>query len=305
LPIPLIFIRILLNIVFPVFVLIGFGYLFHRALSVDVLSVSRTVLYVLSPCLIFNSVASSELSSADFTRIVVFSLLNTALVWALSWAAAQTMRLDQVTRNAFYLSTLFINSGNYGLSLNLFAFGQPGLDRAVIFFVTSAILVNTLGVYLASRGQASARESFRNVLHVPLPYALAAALLVRGTGVVVPDPLVKPIATAGNAAIPVLLLVLGMELSQIRLDQQFWVVGVATVVRLVGAALLALLQAPLVGVTGLTRQVCIVQASMPTAVFTIVMAREFGTGPRFVTSVVFVSTLLSIVSLTVLLAYVM
>jgi predicted permease len=301
----LIFLQILINIVFPVFVLIGLGYLLRRTLNIDIRSVSRTVLYVLNPCLVFNSIVRSELSGADFTRIVLFVLLNMALVWTLSWVVVRMMRFDQVTENAFYLGTLFTNSGNYGLSLTLFAFGQPGLDRAVIYFVTSAILVNTLAVYLASRGRAGARESLRNVLRVPLPYVLIAALLVRATGLVVPEPLAKPIATAGNAAVPVLLLVLGMELSQTRLDRQLWAVGAATVVRLVGAPLLALLQAPLIGVTDLTRQVCIVEASTPTAVFTIVMAHEFGTGPRFVTSVVFVSTLLSMVSLTVLLAYIM
>jgi predicted permease len=301
----LIFLQILINIVFPVFVLIGLGYLLRRTLNIDIRSVSRTVLYVLNPCLVFNSIVRSELSGADFTRIVLFVLLNMALVWTLSWVVVRMMRFDQMTENAFYLGTLFTNSGNYGLSLTLFAFGQPGLDRAVIYFVTSAILVNTLAVYLASRGRAGARESLRNVLRVPLPYVLIAALLVRATGLVVPEPLAKPIATAGNAAVPVLLLVLGMELSQTRLDRQLWAVGAATVVRLVGAPLLALLQAPLIGVTDLTRQVCIVEASTPTAVFTIVMAHEFGTGPRFVTSVVFVSTLLSMVSLTVLLAYIM
>ncbi len=301
----MIFFQILANIIFPVFALIAMGYVLRRALCIDTRSVSRTVLYILSPCLIFNSIVTSELSNADLGVIAAFSIVNAMLVWLLAAIVARLMRLGQTEENAFYLATIFVNSGNLGMSLNLFAFGQPGLNRAVVFFLGRTVLVNTLGVYLASRGRAGVRESLINVLRVPLPYVLVAALLIRGTGITVPAPIMKPVALAGAAAVPVLLLVLGMELSQTRLNREFNMVGAATAVRLVGAPLIAVLMVPVFGVTGLTRAVCIVESATPTAVFTIVMAKEFGTDPEFVTSTVFVTTMLSAVTLTILLALLM
>ncbi|MFQ6057373.1 MAG: AEC family transporter [Anaerolineae bacterium] len=297
--------RILLNIIFPVFVIIGLGYLLGRTMTLDVKSVSRTVLYIFSPALVFSSLAKSSLTSSDFSHIVSFALLTIVVLGFFSWGITRLLRFDQVMENAFLLSTLFINAGNYGLPVNLFAFGQPGLERAIIYFVTSALLTNTLAVYFASRGRSGVQESLLNIFKVPMVYALTVALLVRATGFTVPDPIFKPIEIAGQAAVPVLLVTLGMELAHVSLDQNMAIVGLATGVRLVLAAGVALGIAALMGLQGVTRQVCLVQASMPTAVLTTVLAIEFGAEPRFVTSVVFLSTLASIVTLTLLLSLIM
>jgi hypothetical protein len=105
-----------------------------------------------------------------------------------------------------------------------------------------------------------------------------------------------------DASIPVLLLVLGIELSRTSVDRTLWTVGLATVTRLVIASAMAGVLATLMGLQGLTRQVCVVQASMPTAVMSVVLAMEFDTNPRFLTSVVFVSTLGSLITLTLVLS---
>jgi predicted permease len=297
--------EILLNVIFPVFIIIALGYSLGRTMALDVTSVSRTVLYIFNPALIFSSLVKSSLTSTDSAQIISFALLTILVLGVLSRGITRLLRFDPLMENAFLLSTLFINSGNYGLSVNLFAFGQPGLERAVVYFTTSSLLTNTLAVYFASRGQAGARRSLLNVFRMPMVYALAAALLIRVTGLSVPAPIFKPLEIAGQAAVPVLLVVLGMELARASLDQNLTVVGLAVFVRLVLAAGVALGLATLMGLQGVTRQVCITQASMPTAVTTVVLAIEFGSKPRFVTSVVFVSTLVSIVTLTLLLSLIM
>lgn len=296
----MILLDVLFNIVLPVFILIGLGFVFRKALVVDVRSISRTVLYVFGPALVFSSLIHSTLTSSDFFQIIAFVLLFTLLLGGVVWAITRLLGLSQVRENAFYLSTLFINAGNYGLPLSLFAYGQPGLERAVIFFVTTSLLSNTVAIYFASRGSADVRSSILNIFRVPMVYAAAAAILIRVAGLPLPKPIGQPLEMAGNAAVPVLLVTLGMELSQIHLDTELWMVGVASAIRLIAAPLVASLIAAMMGLQGLTRQVVITQASMPTAVMTIVMAMEFGTDPRFVTSVVFVSTLASVITLTLL-----
>ena len=296
----MILLDILVNIVLPVFILITFGFVFRKALVVDVRSISRTVLYIFGPALVFSSLIRSTLTSNDFFEIVSFVLLFTVLLGGVVWMVTRVLGLSQVRENAFYLSTLFINAGNYGLPLSLFAYGQPGLERAVVFFVVTSLLSNTVAVYFASRGQADMRQSVLNFFRFPFIYAAIAAIFIRVAGVHLPNPISQPLEMAGNAAVPVLLVALGMELSQIKLDTEIWMVGVASALRLIAAPLAAVLVAAMMGLQGLTRQVVIKQASMPTAVMTIVLAMEFGADPRFVTSVVFVSTLASVVTLTLL-----
>lgn len=301
----MIYLRILINIILPVFILVGAGYLLRRRLEIDTRSLSRSVLYVFSPALVFSALVESTLTTTDFTQIVVFELVTTLGVAGLTLAVARLAGFDRTRTNAFMLATLFINAGNYGLPVNLFAFGQPGLERAVIFFVVSAILINTGAVYFASRGQAGIRESLTNVFRVPMIYAMVLALAVRATGLDLPEVILRPVRLAGEAAIPVMLVVLGTELARSSVRRGLGAVGLAAAVRLVGAAAVAWVVAGLMGLEGVTRQVCIVQASMPTAVFTIVLSLEFNADSGFVTSAVLVSTLASIVTLTVLLGLLM
>jgi predicted permease len=133
-------------------------------------------------------------------------------------------------------------------------------------------------------------------------YAIILAFLLRGIHIAPPDFLLKPIDLVGAAAIPTLLLVLGIQLSRTRLQGNFRLIGVATAIRLLVAPMLAFLLTYLMGLQGLTRQVCIFEASTPAAVTAALMAIEFDCEPEFVTSVVLVTTLLSSVSLTVILS---
>jgi len=284
---------------------VGLGFALHRLISIDLRSLSRVTLYVLSPCLIFSGLSQSTLKADDLGRIVAFTLITTVAVGVISWGTTRLLRFDQGKESAFLLVTLFVNAGNYGLPLNLLAFGEEGLARAIVFFATSSFLVNTLGVYLASRGQAGVRESIANVFKIPLIYAVVAALIVNFGNLEIREPILKPLEMTGSAAIPVMLLILGMELSQASVREEWGTIGVATFIRLVVAAGVALGIAPLLGLVGVTRQACIVEASMPTAVMATILAVEFDARPRFVTGTVFTTTLASIVTLTLLLRLLM
>ena len=198
---------------------------------------------------------------------------------------------------------LFVNSGNYGLPLVLFAFGEQGLDRALLYFVTSAFVVNTLAVFVASRGKAKSTASLLNIFRIPIIYAIAIAFAVRVTGLVVPGFISKPLQMAGDASIPVMLLLVGVQLARVSLGRQVRLISIATLVRLVGGAVVGVTLAAVMGLTGVTRQACIVEHSTPTGVITSILAVEFGTEPEFVTGVVFASTLASLVTMTLLVAW--
>ncbi len=102
-----------------------------------------------------------------------------------------------------------------------------------------------------------------------------------------------------------MLLLVGVQLAKTSSAGELKVIGLATFVRLVAAPAVALVLAAWLGLTGVTRQVCVTQASMPTAVTTTILATEFEAEPQFVAGVVFVSTLVSVITLTLLLALIM
>jgi hypothetical protein len=235
--------------------------------------------------------------------LIFAAALVSSLVMALiGWGLARLLRFERKLESAFILSVVLVNAGNYGLPLIEFAFGEQGLQRAIVFYVASSVVSNTLGVYLASRGAASVGRSLLNVLLVPLPYATALGFAVNVARIELPLPMDRALSLLGQAAVPVMLLILGLQLSRTSVKGQIGPILLATVTRLAVAPLIAFPLVALLGLSGLARQVSIVEASMPTAVMGGVLATEFGGDAEFTTAVILVSTLASIVSLSILLS---
>jgi predicted permease len=299
-----ILLSVLINIVLPVFVIIGAGFIVARTKSLNAQTLSRVSLYILGPALVFSKLSKTTISGSDFAQIVAFTILGTLIVLFLSWITARLLSLDRSRESAFMLSCSFVNHGNYGLPLVLFAFGQEGLERALIYFVTGAFLANTLAVFIASRGKAKATTSLLNIFRIPMIYAIVAAFAVNATDFVVPEAILKPLNMAADATIPVMLLLLGAQLASTYLRGQVRLISLAVFVRLVGGAIVGLVVATLMGLTGVTRQACVVEHSTPTAVMTSILAMEFGTEPEFVTGAIFASTLASIITMTLLVTWV-
>ena len=296
---------VLYNVLAPIFLIIGLAVLLDRRFALDPRVFSRAVIYLFSPCLVFGGIARSELKADELGQILAMAALSSLLIALVGWGETRLFRLDRKLASAFMLSVVLVNAGNYGLPLNDFAFGQAGMQRAIVFFVVSAMISNTLGVYLASRGAASVRRSLLNVLTVPLPYATVLGFLVNIKGIALPLPLDRAVTILGQAAVPGMLIVLGLQLSRTSVRGRVGPILLATVTRLGVAPLIAIALATLLGLSGLTRQVSVIQASMPTAAMAGVLATEFGSDAEFTSAVILVSTLVSIVTLSILLSLLM
>jgi hypothetical protein len=161
----------------------------------------------------------------------------------------------------------------------------------------------TGGVFLAASGTRSVRNALIGVARIPAVYGALAAVLTLSLGIEVPAPVRAPITLLSDAAVPMMILVLGMQLERASRPERPAVVAAAVVVSLVLTPLVAMGIAHLVGLRGAAFQAGVLQTSMPTAVITTILAVEFDVLPDFVTSVVFVSTLLSPLTVTLMIAY--
>ncbi len=288
------------NVLFPITLIAGLGFLLNRRFNLHTRSLSRLVVYLASPALVFSSVSRSTLAAQELWQLLAFTIAIMFTLAGLSALLARSLRLDQKTSSAFTLSSTLINAGNFGLPFISFAFGDAGLGRAAIIYTGTSIVANTLGVFLASRGSASAWKSLTNVLKVPLPYALAAGLLANFGVLTVPPPLERSFLLLGGAAVPVMLILLGAQLSRVEFGRQLQLVALSSGIKLVATPLVGVVLVHLMLLHDLTAQVSIIQTSMPTAVISIALAEEFGSDAQFVSSAVMVSTVVSLISLTVL-----
>lgn len=291
------------NTILPIFVVAMVGFLLARYLHVEVKALSQVTFNVLSPCLVFNTLVTAQLSASEFGRMAAFSVCVIAAAGLLAWLASLALRLDRPMTSAFISVAMFANAGNYGLPLVLFAFGQEAMTRATVYFVIHVVLLYSVGIIVASSSRGSLGQGLKNVLRVPHLYAIGGALIFIVSGLAVPLPLMRPIALLNNAALPMMVLLLGMQLERAALPKRLELVGLATAGRLVVLPVLALGLAAVFGLTGIDRQAAVIEASMPAAVMVTVLAVEFQTEPAFVTAVVFLSTILSPLTLTPLIAF--
>ncbi len=298
------FSSLFLNNVLPAFLIIGVGVLLDRLLKVDKKSLSRVALYVLVPSLVFTSANQSEVDPGAMGQMILFVLVLTIVLVLVSLAVGALLHWPHRTVDALVLSVAFVNAGNFGLSVILFSYGEAGLDLGAAFFVATNVLGNSLAALFALRGKSKGWRALLEILKLPGPYAFVVALLLRGLHIDMPTPILRAVSLIGQAAVPVMLMMLGLQLSQTRLGGRYAQVAVGVVLRLGVGALIAIGLAPLMGLQGLARNVAIVQASTPTAVTSGLMAIEFDADADYVASVIFVSTLLSGLTITLLLLWI-
>ena len=207
----------LLLIILPVFIIFSIGYIGQKFIGFDIKSISTAALYLMSPFLAFRTFYTNELTM-DYFYIVLFSLLLTTILLIVVWITALSMKATRSQLSAMILGGVFMNSGNYGAPVVLFAFGAVGFDYAVIMMVFQSLLMNTVGIFFASIGgeeKSTLRQSAQRVIRMPLIYAAFLGIGLQLVSVPIPTAVMEAIGLVADASIPTVMLVLGMQLAAI------------------------------------------------------------------------------------------
>ncbi len=285
------FLTALIEVILPVVLVALVGVALARRFRLDMDTVGKINLYGLTPALAFDSVMRTEVSSAQAVQLVGGYLLVTAVAGLLALAAAWGR--DGPTRRAMIASVVIGNNGNFGLPIALLALGRTGLDQAVVIFVTSLVVMYTVGpALLGSHG--GVRDAVLTVVRLPVTWALLAGLLIRATGVTLPVGVTRGVELLAQAAIPMVLIALGLQLGQrssVRLSAPVWI---AAAVRVLALPVLAAGLGLLLRLDGPELSSLVLACAMPTAVNAFMLAREYGSNPELVASVVALSTLASL-----------
>jgi len=289
--------------ILPIFLVAAAGYALARWVGTSARPLTHVVFYALLPCFAFRLLTTSAATGQQFGRMILVAVLVMAAMALLGTIMALALRLTRAETSVFLLVVMFSNGGNYGLPAVSFAFGEEALSYGTVFFLTGSVLTNTVGAFLAAAGRRSFGAALMSVLRMPALYGIAAAALALATGVTVPTPVMRSINLLSDATLPIMILVLGMQLERAAVPARPALVAVAVTLSLVAAPLVALGLTSLLDVSGAARQAVVVLSSMPVAVATTILAVEYDASPDFVTAAVFLSTLLSPLTLTPLIAY--
>jgi len=292
-------------VLLPLILVAGAAFLLGRFSQINPKPIASATFYLFSPSLVFVALAHSTVSLEMLGRLALLKALVYLALIPISHLLAARLKLPASVASAFTLVVVSANSGNYGLSVNEFAFGAAGLSLAVICYVTDNLLINSIGVYLAARGHASARGALIQVFRNPAVYAAPLGILAHQFNWTLPLPLDRALELLSRAAVPTMLTVLGLQLAVLPLDRRHWqLMGLASSLRLIAAPLLALALALPLGLTGLARQVGVVETAVPTAVMASIIAGRYDTEPNLVAGTIMVTSLASLVTVTLLLSWI-
>lgn len=231
-----------------------------------------------------------------FALLLLFSLIVVNKVFA------KIKKYPESLESGLILSTAFMNSGNYGAPIILFAYGEAGFAFVVSFMVLQSIIMNSFGVYYAARGGSGVKSAIISVFQMPTTYALIVALILKGLHLELPSNLINIVNMIADAAIPTVMIVLGMQLANIQWGNFQWAhISYGVIVRLIVSPIIAFFITLLFPFDPLLAKVLIVSAAMPSAATIVMYAVQFDSEPRLVSTITLITTMISIVTITILL----
>jgi malate permease and related proteins len=287
------------NVVLPVALIVLVGVVAGRRLPIDLPSLTKLTLYVFAPALAADAMYRAELGAGDATRIFIAFTLTTFALYLLVIAIARVTDQTPAERTSLIATTIFPNSGNFGLSLTVLALGQEGLERGLVTFAASALFVFGLGPALVSGS--GIRAGVLTTVRLPMIWALVVGIGLRALEITLPTGIADGLHLLAGAAIPTLLITLGLQISRQKLavhPSDF----TASALRLGGGPIAAYLADRAAGLDQLALQVLVLQCATPTAVNALLVSAEFGGDARKAARVVVLSSLICFVTIPIVMA---
>lgn len=282
-----------LEIVSPVFLLAGVGFVWVRAgFEYRIEFVTRLAMTLAVPCLIFTALMKTEADLGALFNLALASICAYAAVGVAGWVVFKALGMNLRTYLAPFI---FGNTGNLGIPLALFAFGQPGLERAVVLLAVSAVLSFTFGIWLVA-----GRGSFLKILKEPMIGATLLGALFLWQGWETPRFLTNTLDLAGQMAIPMMLITLGVAVGRLSPGRVSTAI-MLSIIKLVVCAAIAWGIGLAFNLDDISFGVLVLQIATPVAVTAYLLAEKYGADSHSVAGFVVVSTLVSVAGLPLLL----
>jgi predicted permease len=305
---------VIISAIIPTFLIIGTGIILRRTSEIEAGPLNTLSLIVLAPALTVHSITLAALSPEALLKISIGVCMFIAAALVASWVTGKALGKDGATLQAFLLVAAFGNTGALGIPLADFAFGDIGRQTAVLFAAIHGAVVFTVGFFIAANSSdQSSLDSLKQILRYPLIYAVSIAVVARFTNAVpaADSPVMETLGLVGESAIPIMLIVLGIQLA----DTEYRTTASTTlspmIFRFTVSPAIGLLVALGLGFQNTTvTQVFVLLTAMPVAVAPVIFVTEFApdavvndvTLPEYISTNVLMSTLASILVLTGLVA---
>ena len=294
------------DIILPIFIVMLIGFILQKKFTMDISTLSKLNIYFVVPAFIFVKLYSTQFSASLFGHVLLFFILLVLILYVFSALFAKILGLNRGKKTTFSNSTIFFNSGNYGVPVNELVFkGDPfAMSIQVIVLTLQNILTFSYGIFALQSVNTSKWKAMIGYFKMPVLYAMMAGLLCNALNISIPSFILVPANMIADAMIGLALLTLGAQVARIQFKAALSAVYSSLTVRLIISPIIALLIIWLFRVDGITAQALLIASAMPTSVNSAVIAEEYKNYPEFAAQVVLFSTIISAftVSLVIYLA---
>jgi len=295
--------QILINVVLPVFLVSGCVALLQPRLRLNGDTLARIGLLIFVPALTLRALLEADGAIGEMLRVTLAVIIVLVVLLALAELTSRWLHLGRPQRGALVSSVVLGNAGAFALPVLVFVYGDaallPGMFHVILFNV---LLLPLVSIYLAALQQASLGSALQRVARTPVVYAAIVGALVRLSGVTVPEPLLKAVDLVADGAVPLMLVLLGVQLAETFEGglhfSRLPALAVLVSLRLVVAPLVALGAATLLGIEGVARVALVINAGMSTAILAGALARDYAADMPLATLGVLTTTVLALATTT-------
>ena len=287
-----------ISAVFPVGCIVLIGFIFGKNFSIDERTLSQLALYVLFPALLIDIMYHTTISIEEAIRIFIAFGLTYILLCLIPWIIGKRLGFSESVQKSLLATTALPNSGNMGLPVALFALGEAGLERAIIYLISwNLIVFSTMPAILKGGGF---RSGIIFTFKLPIIWGMILGVILNFFNIELPLKLDDGLRLLREATIPISLLLMGIQISKNRFQPGTYELG-ASLMRLLGGTFVAYFVGKIMSLEMLDLQVLVLQSSMPSALASFLIVNEFGGDATRTSRVVIISTLLSFLTLPIVL----
>jgi malate permease and related proteins len=291
---------ILVNMILPVFILIGIGCWMHKLFSLDLYSLAKLNVYFLIPGFVFTSLYKTTFSLDTFLKILIFLILLTLIQYVVVLIISRLFSYQKGIRVVFTNSVLLFNAGNFGVPVNDLVFKQDpfAMSIQVIIMTFQNLLAYSFGIFSLMTVDKTRKKAVLGMLKMPVLYAMLAGILLNRVNVKLPFFLLKSGEMISQAMIAIALFTLGAQVAQLSLKRPLLPVYICVIVRLVIGPLIGFLLIYLFKYDGVLAQVLFIASGLPSSVNSAIIAQEYKNEPEMAAQIVLSTTVLSVISVT-------
>ena len=284
--------QIFVTNIMPILLIMLAGWALANRFKLDVQSIGKTSFYIFSPALTFRLIYNSDISTSDGIVLLLALLVVFTAVATSTWIISNLLGVDRKAIKSLVVSSSGPNMGNYGLSVAAFAFGDTVLQYAAIIMVAGTVIYNLIAALLSEK-EKDFKQTLLGLLKIPLLQTSLLALIIRLLQWQIPLAFYRPIEMLSNAAIPTLLVILGIHLQSLKLKSINRSLWMGIIMRLVWSPIVAVLISLLFPLSHNAKIAVVLQLAMPSAVMTTILASEYELDTNLVSSMVVATTLIS------------